>query len=438
MNPRIGPGATVTTTTGEVLRLGACLGTGGQGSVYAVDNDPAMVVKLYKGLALDRQVATRERLGRLARLMPSPELVLPQKVLEVPLVGYAMERVSSFAPLGDLCLPTEPDVRAWYAGTGGLRRRLLLGVQLAWAFQELHTRGLAYCDLSFDNLRVSTQGQPELRLIDCDNLSLEGLAPGGMEGTPWFVAPEVLAGRQGPDPVTDAWSLAVLLYHLLVLTHPLRGDVVRDAPPEVEDQALAGWMPDGSPLPWIDHPEDGRNQSRLGLPRALVLSPGLRTLFHQAFADGLRDRHQRPTEGRWADALGRAVDATVICPSCRNTHLELKARACPWCGASVPPAPRLDLFHADGRRPFVVERRRFLHARHLQSRGGVPREPALAEVARGQGEVVVRCLGDQPIERVDTDGRVLGRAGRGQQLSVPDGGWFQLAGQNPRARVVIR
>ena len=430
-------GTTVHTTTGQRLKLGVAIGQGGQGAVYAVEGRPDLCVKVYKGLSPDRAAQLRARLQALGALPETETLVLPRAVLESPDLGYVMDRVKDMAPLASLAVARrEQDIREFYAETGGLRGRLIVGVHLAWAFQDLHSRGLAYCDLSFDNVMVGRSAGHRVRMIDCDNLTLEGSPPPAIEGTAWFIAPEVLKGTHRPDATTDAWSLAVLLYHLLVLTHPLLGDRVRGGPPEGEDAALAGRRPDGSLLPWIDHPDDRSNSTRLGLPRELVLSSVLRERFHTAFTAGVVDRHARLTEGRWADALLRAADATVLCGECGNSsYLGPATKPCPWCKATVAPPAVLVQHSSEGRRPIVVQRRRRLYPRHLYFRQGTPYERPEIDLTRRPEGLEVHASGAASLQVFRQDGSVSALS-EGESALLRQGDGLQVAGHHPRVEVL--
>ncbi len=415
-------GHTLHTTTGESFTLGKPIGRGGQAAVYAIKGHDGLCAKVYKGVPANRVLSVRHRLDTLRRLDGTANLVLPQKVFEVPDLGYIMERVPSQArPLSHWAVCNNADVAEFYAETGGLRERLLVGIELARAFGDLHARGLAYGDLSFDNLLLVGDRRPELRLIDCDNLTVDGVSRSNIQGTPWFIAPEVLSGTELPSQYSDAWSLAVLLYHLLVLTHPLLGDTVRSSEPAAEEAALAGRKIEGGLLPWVDHPDDKGNRTKLGLPRGLVLSKKLQQTFRDAFEAGLVDPHRRPSEGRWLEVLHGALDATMSCPKCRNTCY--LAGRCPWCNGTLTKPAALVLHHGDGRRPMLVESARYLYPRHLRFRGGGLGDEPLALVRWRGGNLEITPRGDSRFNyEVDKEWKAL----KGNPIVLPPGHSFRL------------
>ena len=63
----------------------------------------------------------------------------------------------------------------------------------------------------------------EVRICDNDNVSVNNQATGAVSGTPRFMAPEIVRGELGPSTQTDLFSLAVLLFYMLVNHHPLEG-----------------------------------------------------------------------------------------------------------------------------------------------------------------------------------------------------------------------
>ena len=60
-------------------------------------------------------------------------------------------------------------------------------------------------------------------ICDNDNVSANGIDNSSVYGTPRFMAPEIVMGRASPSRNTDLYSLAVLLFYMFMMGHPLEG-----------------------------------------------------------------------------------------------------------------------------------------------------------------------------------------------------------------------
>ncbi|WVZ73205.1 hypothetical protein U9M48_021546 [Paspalum notatum var. saurae] len=97
-----------------------------------------------------------------------------------------------------------------------------LAAQLADALAGSHRRGVAHRDVKPDNLFFFADD--DLRLGDFGSAGWfgDGRPMTGLVGTPYYVAPEVVAGREYTEKV-DVWSAGVVLYLMLSGTVPFYG-----------------------------------------------------------------------------------------------------------------------------------------------------------------------------------------------------------------------
>ena len=311
------------------------LAQGGQGTVWRtrVDN---LLVKLCHWPDSDaRTQRWRQQIEAIQR-MPIVEaqlpIVMPKARIVSPNPGYVMELVDGLIPLEQLieqaALPESFGLQGFVA-SGGLARRSRLLARLARVLAKLHGLSIAHGDISPKNIFVSrSQDHGEVWLIDSDNLSYAVKDSSLPVYTPDYGAPEIFRGDSGISTYTDSWSFAVIAFQLMTLLHPFKSGELVDSDVELEVAAHRG------ELPWIDHCDDERNRSGLGIPREYVLTPTLVALFDRCFRLGLEDHEQRPSMAEWAGALEAASALQVECvkpKGCGSTFYWNKQLQCPFC-----------------------------------------------------------------------------------------------------------
>lgn len=332
---------TVIDSNGVRYELAEKLGEGGQGVVYAVKG-ARLAVKLLTDRRPTRCEQMRNQLSHVRRL-PLRDLALakPLEMLRPPDAGYVMELVTGMVPIKTLLSPAKGEApsTAWYLGTGGLRRRLLVLGRTASVLARLHGKGLAYADPSPANIFVSAASDfNEVRFIDTDNLRYES-APRSKGGvfTRFYGAPELVRGESGVNTLTDLHAFAVIAFQVLTAIHPFIGDYVDDGEPEIEERALMGLVP------WIEDADDDINRASFGVPRSWVLSKLLKECFDRAFGAGRTDPAARPRAAEWAERLFDAAHATIACSDCGGTYY-FNQPQCSWCDTD-PPNFVVALFH---------------------------------------------------------------------------------------------
>ncbi|XP_068663559.1 phosphoenolpyruvate carboxylase kinase 1-like [Aristolochia californica] len=91
------------------------------------------------------------------------------------------------------------------------------------AIAHCHSRGVAHRDIKPDNILFDDRNR--LKLADFGSADCFGVGRPlrGIVGTPYYVAPEVVAGREYNEKV-DVWSAGVILYIMLAGIPPFYGD----------------------------------------------------------------------------------------------------------------------------------------------------------------------------------------------------------------------
>ena len=321
------PNRTVVDAHGSHYELTGKLGEGGQGTVCTT-NYPNVLVKISKRLSPEAKHRTDEHLIWLMRQhLDALYIARPVALINsTNRSGYVMELMDGLTPLTEALKAMHEEGAEGFLRTGGLHRRLKILAKLSNTLARLHGRGLAYGDLSPANIFVSKDVEfAEVWLIDCDNISYHSRSSDITLYTPDYGAPEILKGISGINTFTDSWSFAVIAYQLLTMKHPLKGDLVNDGEPELEEQALQG------ELPWVEHPDDEQNQCSGGIPSELVFTKRLRVLMDQCFRLGINDPEERPSLAAWNEAFDEALTRLLDCENCHSTFYYKKTKQCPFC-----------------------------------------------------------------------------------------------------------
>lgn len=305
------------TPTGRTATVGRFIGEGGQGAVFEVhpdDGSPALALKWYFD-----HTATRNQRSAIELLVdrgaPDEHFLWPLEMAETDgsaAFGYVMPlRPDGFASLTDLLTGKI---------TASFRTICMMCMKLTGSFLALHNQGLCYRDISFGNLFFDPESGTPL-ICDNDNVGVERDSSSNVLGTRRFMAPEIVRGEALPSTTTDLYSLAVLLFYVLMVGHPLLGR--RELDFRCWDENAERQMFGVNPL-FIFHPED-RSNAPSGEHHGAVLQywplfPGsIQRLFVQAFTDGLEpDASKRVRESVWRSAMADLMANVQRCPWCRS------------------------------------------------------------------------------------------------------------------------
>lgn len=299
----------VMTADGTPVRVQKLLGTGGQGEVWLAEmaGTPVAVKLYHRHIATPAQRAVIERL--IQKGPPAKHFLWPKQLVNDPssaAYGYVMDlREKRFRSLEDfMARRIEP----------GFRTLLTAAWQLADGFLRLHSQGLCYRDISFGNVFFDP-ANGDVRICDNDNVDIPGPASGGILGTPRFMAPEVVRREELPSDQTDRYSLAVLLFYMLMGGHPLDGR--REAQIHCLDVPALEKLYGFDPL-YIFDTKNSSNRPIPGIhnnPIAFhpLYPPEIRDLFLRSFTEGLRFPVKRVRESEWRKAFARAIDGIFPC-----------------------------------------------------------------------------------------------------------------------------
>jgi DNA-binding helix-hairpin-helix protein with protein kinase domain len=310
-------GQTLRTDSGSTCQVGRFLGGGGQGEVYQADwSGKPFALKWYFP-----QTADAKQLNALQALVkkgpPSDKFLWPIEMISVsgqPGFGYLMPlREPRHRSMIDMIRRrVEPSFKA--LATAGLH--------LADSFLKLHAKGMCYCDISWGNVFLDPS-TGDIAICDNDNVIVNGQPP-AILGTPDFMAPEVVRQEVLPSTETDKFSLAVMLFYLLFVDHPLKGK--KDATIHCFDLDARVKLFGKEPV-YIFDPNNASNRPVPGIhDNAIafekVYPTFLKKLFEKAFTTGLHDpQHGRVTENEWKASMVQLRDAIIYCHHCNAENV---------------------------------------------------------------------------------------------------------------------
>jgi serine/threonine protein kinase len=252
-------------------RLEELLGEGAAGLVFAARDDQGarVALKLLRGeLADDRVMVARfEREARLARDLGTPHVV---PILELGRSEGIAFLAMPYYPGGSLAL------RLRLLGPLGLDETVDLAAQLGRGLDALHARGILHRDVKPSNVLLDGEGTAALadfglaRSADSTRLTAEGQ----LLGTPHYLAPELIEGREATRE-SDVYALGCVLYECVAGEPPFAGR----GPAEIGFAHLTEPPPDPR-LPRAELPE-GAAQALLA---ALEKDPAARPTTATALA----------------------------------------------------------------------------------------------------------------------------------------------------------
>lgn len=362
MDSSLHAGILLISTRGQQYQVLEKLGEGGQGEVYkVVSNGNSFALKWYfKKCATKRQRDILENL--ILKGSPDECFLWPSDIVEYSgSFGYIMPlRTSNYRGMVDLMKRrVEPSFRAL----------AIAGANMAKAYKELHSMGYCYCDISFGNAFFEPD-TGDIMICDNDNVIVNKTKP-PIAGTQRFMSPEVVRGANYPSTDTDLFSLAVLLFYMFMLNHPLEG--AKEAKIKALDVHAMYQLYGTDPL-FIWDPNDKSNRPVKGYhDNAIIywdLYPKfLKDLFTVSFTEGLHNPKKRILEKQWQDAFIKLADSIMYCPKCgaevffdQNKRDAGAGHICWACQASINAPPILTI----GKKHIILNKNTFIYEHHIK------------------------------------------------------------------------
>jgi predicted Ser/Thr protein kinase len=198
------------------------LGRGGMGVVYLAQDVRLARTVAIKALnpAYSQSHSVRQRLlneAKMAAALSHPGIA----------TVYALEEIDGELYLACEYVPGAPLRALVESGPIPIGDVIDIGLQLARALAEAHTKGIVHRDIKPENVIKTPSGVIKVldfglaRVDTQPHLTVEGM----LVGTPAYLAPEQASG-QGIDFRTDIFALGLLLYELASGTNPFAAGTV--------------------------------------------------------------------------------------------------------------------------------------------------------------------------------------------------------------------
>ena len=295
---------------------------GGQGEVYRVElNGKQYALKYYF-----RHLCNDSFKQNLKYLVDNP---IESKSFAWPMC--LIEKQDQFGYIMELRPSGYHDIAEWIGGRFDTTLDILVKacIALCDGFRDLHAKGYSYKDISNSNISFNPS-TGDVLILDNDNVT-PNLMSSGIIGTNGFMAPEIVAGQTNkPTRLTDLHSLAVLLFQMLIVEHPLNGKkeyhMSLDKIDE-EDILTELYGPNTACFIFADKNNlnryiEIREPAHISARELWQMYPDfIQNLFRRAFIDGVKNPHSRPQSYEWKDAFIKLFGLIYRCPYCGRTHL---------------------------------------------------------------------------------------------------------------------
>lgn len=285
---------------GQSVRILNYIAEGGQGEVYKVAyNGGEYALKWYSKIvptdAFYANLAHNIKVGA-----PEEYFLWPQAITEKVKgrFGYIMRlRPSCYREYGEFLLG-DARFKSW-----DLLFKAALNI--VESYYALHSMGYSYQDLNEGSFFINPDNGD---VLICDN---DNVAPFGenlgVKGMPKYMAPEVVLNKSRPNTHTDRFSLAIILFRLFYIDHPLEGRYTIQFPlTDAIGAQLFGERPVFiyDPNNEVNRPDPEAHPNVI--KRWPMFPPDLAAAFTKAFTKGLKDINSRITEQQWREVLIKA------------------------------------------------------------------------------------------------------------------------------------
>jgi len=361
-------GDKIKTDSGEIVEVISELGSGGQGAVYkAMYKGKMHALKWYNLSTNAHKKEFKKNLYALVKKgAPHESFAWPLEMTgsRNGTYGYVMELI-----------PKEYREFKEYLNVlvqfKSVEARITAALQIVESFRILHNKGYSYQDINDGNFFINPE-TGDVKICDNENVAPYGMGF-GIQGKSRYMAPEIVMGLKYPDIHTDRFSLAVVLFMLLYMEHPLEGK-------NTNQTCLIGGIEKqifGKDACFCMDPKDASNRPQSDVHKNLFLlwdfyPRYIQELFEETFSKQrlTGDKTEsRIIEQRWNKDLLRLRQQLIVCDCGDEYFLRSDDIVCESCGNKLRTGMYLQVKENDfalyaGKKLFMSDLRTSCHEMH--------------------------------------------------------------------------
>lgn len=322
--------ATIFTASGRQLRLGKVLGKGGEGTIFHIEGDSALAVKVYTdGKELNRLPKLRGMISdRLHERTPFVAFPIETVTANGGFAGFTMKKATGSKPLFQLCLPSD---RKTEFPEANYRFLVRVALNYARAIASLNSLGAVVGDINESGALIDQKGL--VTVIDSDSFQYRsgGLLHRCAVGKGEYTPPELQGKALDKVDRTvdhDAFGLAVIIFEILFMgRHPFSGISRSGGEQPTIAQAIQHGRFAYSPFKSATKMEPPPH-----MPVLTDVPLDVATAFQRAFGPHLGSAPpNRPTAAEWVPLLEGMERNIVECKTNPAHYYSRNAPTCPWC-----------------------------------------------------------------------------------------------------------
>ena len=318
------------------------LGSGGEGTVYDVNNMPNICAKIYHKPSLEQYnkikvMVKQPPVDPSLKLQNHRSIIWPIDIVykdseKKQFVGFLMPKINmnNFYPL-HYCFSQKDRINN-------------LGINFNWkhlycialntvsSIAALHRVGYCIGDINQRNILISSDSL--IIFVDCDSYQIKDQSTGTYffcpVGIGEYTPPELMGKSFKTEKRTiesDSFSVAVLIFQILMMGfHPFSGRYRSGKDISLDEKIKTGLFGFSSNSNEISPPKDA--------PPFDILPSKIKELFLKCFIAGHDNPNKRPSAEKWWIELKNNLGQIMECDIYRHHLYSRHLNECPWCNCA--------------------------------------------------------------------------------------------------------